>query len=337
MKRRLAIVAILLVVAAAVYASGGQEMGRPLQPISSDECPESARGDLDVLYCDKDGDLIADLPDDEQYWQNPDTLVFAYVPVEDPAIYEDIWQPFLDHLSEVTGREVQFFAIDSYTAQVEAMRAGRLHVAGYSTGTTPFAVNLAGFRPFTIMGEEGGRFGYTLQLFVQADSDIEELSDLEGRRVAHVSETSNSGHQAPSALFTAQGVEPGEDYDIEFSGSHENSALGVVQGDYDAAPVASEVVERMADRGLYDPDEVRIIYESDPFPTTAFGTSHNLHPDLQEKVEEAFMSFDFEGTALGDEFDGVTGFIPITYEKEWSIIREIQETNGVVYSLADID
>ena len=326
----------MMVVGTAVFAGGSQERGRALEPIPSEDCPPEARGDLDVYFCDRDGDLVADLPEDERYWQDPDTLIFAYTPVEDPAIYEDIWDPFMDHLSDITGRDVRFFSVDSYTAQVEAMRAGRLHIAGISTGPTPFAVNLAGYVPVAIMGGEDGEFGYTLQVYTRADGDIYEMEDLAGRRVAHVTPTSNSGHQAPSALFPELGVTPGVDYEPEFSGSHENSALGVVAGDYDAAPVASEVVDRMAERGLFDPADIRIIFETDPFPTTSYGFAHNLHPDLQEKIREAFLTYEFAGTPLGEEF-GVDGFIPITYEQHWSQVRTIQNFNEVEYRLEDID
>src|SRR3546814_17982964 len=113
--------------------------------------------------------------------------------------------------------------------------------------------------------------------------------------------------------------------------------LGVVAGDYDAAPVASEVVDRMADRGLYDPEEVKIIWESDPFPTTSYTYAHNLDPALVEKIREAFFSFDFAGTALGEEFKGVSKFIPISYQKDWAVIREIQKANGVKYTPQDLD
>ncbi len=236
---------------------------------------------------------------------DPDTLVFAYTPVEDPAIYEDIWAPFIQHLEEVTGKDVQFFAVQSNSAEVEAMRSGRLHIAGFSTGPTPFAVNLAGAVPFAIMGSDDGRFGYTLQVYTQADSDIQEMPDLAGKRVAHTSPTSNSGNLAPRALFPDLGVVPDEDYEVTYSGSHDQSMLGVVAGDYDAAPVASEVVDRMAERGLYDPEEVRIVWESEPFPTTSYTYAHDLAPELKDKIEEAFFSFDFAGTALGEEFAGV--------------------------------
>lgn len=290
------------------------------------------RGALDAMYCDEDGDLVADRPDDKSELVNPDTLIFAYTPVEDPAIYSDIWQPFIEHLEEVTGRDVRFFAVQSNAAQVEAMRSGRLHVAGFSTGPTPFAVNLAGAVPFALMGSDEGQFGYTLQVYTQQDSDIKEMPDLKGKRVAHTSPTSNSGNQAPRALFPDLGVVPDEDYKVIYSGSHDQSMLGVVAGDYDAAPVASEVVERMADRGLYDEDDVRIVWESDRFPTTSYNYAYNLHPDLVDKIKEAFYSFKFEGTELGKEFDGVETFIPINYKEHWKVIRAIQSANGVEYT-----
>ena len=101
----------------------------------AEECAE--RGALDAMFCDANGDLVADAPTDESMLKDPSTLVFAYTPVEDPAIYEDIWTPFIDHLSEVTGKKVQFFAVQSNSAEVEAMRSGRLHIAGFSTGPHP--------------------------------------------------------------------------------------------------------------------------------------------------------------------------------------------------------
>ncbi|MEP3453626.1 phosphate/phosphite/phosphonate ABC transporter substrate-binding protein [Tateyamaria sp.] len=297
---------------------------------AAQECAE--RGALDALYCDANGDLVADAPTDPAELNDPNTLVFAYTPVEDPAVYADIWAPFIAHLEDATGKDVQFFAVQSNSAEVEAMRSGRLHIAGFSTGPTPFAVNLAGAVPFAIMGAEDGQFGYRLQVFTQADSDIQEVSDLAGRRVAHTSPTSNSGNQAPRALFPGLGVIPDEDYEVVYSGSHDQSMLGVVAGDYDAAPVASEVVDRMAERGLYDTADVRKIWESDPFPTTSFTLAHDLDPELANTIKEAFFSFDFEGTALGAEFEGVSKFVPITYKDQWAVIREIQASNGVEYT-----
>ena len=194
-------------------------------------------------------------------------------------------------------------------------------------GTTSF-----GAVPFALMGSDEGKFGYKLQVYTQANSDIRTMADMKGKRIAHTSPTSNSGNLAPRALFPGLGIVPDTDYEVTYSGSHDQSMLGVVAGDYDAAPVASEVVERMAARGLYDPKEVRIVWESASFPTTSYNYAYNLNPDLVKKIKEAFYTFDFRGTALGDEFEGVEKFVPITYQENWSVIREIQKANGVQYT-----
>ena len=46
---------------------------------AQDSCPN--RGQLDTLYCDADGDLVADPPKDASKWRDPSTLVWAYTPV----------------------------------------------------------------------------------------------------------------------------------------------------------------------------------------------------------------------------------------------------------------
>ncbi|MFP4138794.1 MAG: phosphate/phosphite/phosphonate ABC transporter substrate-binding protein [Halomonas sp.] len=289
---------------------------------------------LSDRFTDADGDLVADIPDDESQWRDPDTLVFAYTPVEDPAVYAEVWDGFLEHMEEVTGKEVQFFPVQSNSAQIEAMRAGRLHVAGFNTGSNPLAVACAGYRPFTMMAAEDGSFGYEMEIITHPDSGIDEVEDIRGRTLTHTSETSNSGFKAPTALMASEfDMVSGEDYEVDFSGKHDNSVLGVANQDYAVATVANSVKGRMIDRGVVDEDQLEVIYQSDTFPTTSYGTVHNLDPELQEAIQEAFFSFEWEGSALEEEFgrNGEEQFIPITFEEHWAVIRQIDEANGVEY------
>lgn len=80
------------------------------------------RGTLDPIYCDDNGDGIADPPKDPAKLRNPDPLVFAYVPVEDPAVYGPVFADLLRHIEKVTGKKVQNFGPQNYAAQIEAMR-----------------------------------------------------------------------------------------------------------------------------------------------------------------------------------------------------------------------
>lgn len=315
------IVAVTLLLIIAVWAGTA---------IAQGSCAQ--RGDLDPRYCDEDGDLLADRPKDAKAWQNPASLVFSYTPVEDPAVYENVFADFMTHLAKITGKRIRWFPAESYAAQVEAMRSGRLHIAGVATGPTAFAVNLGGFVPLVAMQRADGSVGYTLQLITHHDSTIKAVADLKGKRVAHVAPSSNSGDIAPRALFKAMGLEPGKDYQILYSGKHDNSIMGVVNKDYDAAPVASTVVERMQARGMFKPGTLRIVYESAPFPRTAFGVAHNLTPELQAKIREAFITFDFKKSKLATEFKDIERFAPISYKDQWRDVRTIQKASGVSYT-----
>jgi phosphonate transport system substrate-binding protein len=108
--------------------------------------------------------------------------------------------------------------------------------------------------------------------------------------------------------------------------------MGVVNRDYDAAPVASTVMERMQARGMFKGDQLRVVYESSQFPRASFGIAHNLHPDLKAKIREAFLSFDFRKSKLGQEFKDVEKFAPIDYKQHWRDVRAIQKTSGISYT-----
>ncbi len=288
------------------------------------------RGQLDDAYCDENKDLVADVP---AKTRDPSVLVFAYTPVEDPAVYENAFRPFTEYLSKCTGKRVVYYPVQSNSAEIEAMRSGRLHVAGFSTGPVGFAVNMAGAVPFAGKGTEKGIEGYHLIVLVKASSPYQKLSDLKGKRVAHTSPSSNSGGLAPKALFPDQGLKPGEDYQILFSGGHDKSALGVNSGDYDAAPVASDVFERMVARGDLKAENFRIIYRSERFPSSGFAYAHDLKPELAEKIKQCFYDFRFPSQMVKD-FEGDDRFAPITYLKDWAVVRKVAEDSGTPFNKA---
>ncbi len=293
---------------------------------------ECYRGTLDEQYCDRDRDQVADLPLDPADWVDPDTLIFSYTPVEDPAIYAKVWDGFIKHMSEVTGKKVVFFPVQSYAAQYEAMRSGRLHIAGVNTGGNPVAVSCAGLVPFAMMASKDGSFGYEMEIIVPAGSDIKSPADIKGRTMAFTSPTSNSGFKAPSALLKSEfGLEADKDFQTTFSGKHDNSVLGVANKDYEVAAVANSVMGRMLDRKVIDPASITSIYKSATFPTTGYGHAHNLHPELAAKVKQAFFTFEWEGSDLQKEFKKEGRFIAINHKSDWAVIRKIDAANGVTY------
>ena len=292
---------------------------------------------MDPRFKDLNGDMVADAPTNASEFIDPATLIFAYTPVEDPAVYAKIWDGFIEHLAKTTGKKVQFFPVQNNAAQLEAMRAGRLHVAGFNTGSNPIAVNCAGFVPFAIMASKDNRFGYEMEIITHPGSGIEKIEDIKGKRLAFTSETSNSGYKAPAALLRDKyKMESGKDYVPVFSGKHDNSILGVANKDYPAAAIANSVKERMIGRGAVKADQTKVIYKSQTFPTTGYGYVYNLKPELAEKIKQAFFSFKWEGTALAAEFSKSEPpqekFMPVNYKQYWQVVREIDKAMNVSYA-----
>lgn len=300
-----------------------------MQTAAAQEC--SHRGELDALYCDENKDLVADAPKDPKKWKNPNTIVFTYTPVEDPAVYEKLFQPFTEALGKCLSKRVVFYQVNSNAAEIEAMRSGRLHVGGFSSGPTAFAVNIAGAVPFAVKGTEKEFQGYNLILIVKKSSPFMKVADLKGKKVAHTSPSSNSGHIAPMALFPAEGLTPDKDYKILFSGKHDQSVMGVNTGDYDAAAVASDVFYRMAGRGQIKEDDFRILFRSQKFPTSSFAYAHDLEPTLAKKLVQCFTDYRFT-PEMQKQFDGADRFFPVTYQKDWEVIRKVAEGSGEAFN-----
>ncbi len=299
--------------------------------LAQDTCAN--RGQLDTIYCDANNDMVADVPTDPAKQRDPSTLVFAWSPTENPAVYKSIYEPIMASLQTCTGKKIAFFNVQSNSAQIEAQRAGRMHVGLYATGAIGFAVNMAGGVPFVGMGNSKGIGGYQVYAIVRADSSFKKLSDLKGKKVAHVSPTSNSGNLAPRVFFAEQGLTPDTDYKPLMSGGHDKSIMGVSLGDYDAAAVASDIFERMTERGQVKLEDFRIIWKSQVFPTTGFVMSHDLKPELQKKITDCMVSYKFTDE-LKNEYNGMDRFVPITYKETWKSIREVAERSGTPYNRA---
>ncbi len=217
--------------------------------------------------------------------------------------------------------------------QLEAMRSGRLHVAGFNTGSNPIATSCAGFVPFAMMAYKDGSFGYEMEIIVQADSPIQSAAEIKGKTMAFTSPTSNSGFKAPSAILKGEfGLVADRDFTPTFSGKHDNSILGVYNGDYEIASIANSVLERMTRRGVIEADKLRSVYKSGTFPTTGYGHAHNLHPELVAKVKQAFWTFPWsEDEQFVKEFKKADQFIGITHKFDWAVIRQIDAANEVSY------
>jgi phosphonate transport system substrate-binding protein len=328
---------LIVVVPVAILGLAAYLWSSTLEPAARHELSENvfarilsanvATAATTMRFSDKDNDLVADPPDDPQKAIAPDVLVFSYVAAETESVPEGAWKPLLDALAEKSGRKVEYVHFTTVQEQLDALQKGELHIAGLNTGAVPAAVQRDGFVPLCTFGRDDGSYGYTMQVIVPADSPIKQLRDLRGHKVTFTRPDSNSGCKALlMQLRDQEDMRPDRDYTWGFSLDHEASILGVAAKKYEAAPVASDLLERMVENGDVDPAAIRTIYESERFPPATIGYVYNLAPELQASIREALPGFSLAGTELEGQFGAdATKLVPVDYKNDWANARRIDQ------------
>ncbi|HEV7297785.1 MAG TPA: phosphate/phosphite/phosphonate ABC transporter substrate-binding protein [Tepidisphaeraceae bacterium] len=294
---------------------------------------------LHARFSDRDGDLIADSPVEQTQFIDPPTIRFSFVATAEPEIYQKAWQPFVDHLSKVTGRPVEYVLFDDAKTQLRALRDGTLHVTGLNSGSVPTAVNVCGFVPIVTLPSPDGSGTASMDIITPARSNIVTPEDIRGRELTLTEPGSNSGYKAPLVLLRSDaGLDPGRDYTIRYSGSHDRSIEGIVSGEYELAAVTSDLIERALKQNRLKRSDYRVVFRSERFPTAGLGYLHNLKPELAITVRKAFHTFDWSGTSLESEIgveDQPSTFPVADYKEQWSLIRRIDDASGTVHEVKD--
>jgi phosphonate transport system substrate-binding protein len=276
---------------------------------------------------DADSDLVADAPAQPNAWVDPEAILFSYVATTEAADMAQAWQPLVDQLKQATGKPVQYIRFESAPDQLKAIREGRLHVTAVNTGNVPEAVASCGFIPVATPAKSEGNQGYTMKIIVPADSTILKPEDLAGQQIAFTTAGSNSGCKAPmEVLMRLFNLEPDADYRIVFSRGHEQSIKGIASKQYQAAAIASDLLELAIANGEIKDSDFRTVYTSEQFPSVAIGYVYNLNPELAEKVRSALIDFKPQGTSAAEQLsEDVTGFAPVSYKDDWALVRRIDE------------
>jgi phosphonate transport system substrate-binding protein len=277
-------------------------------------------------YKDADGDLLADAPAAEDCI-DPEVIKFSYVASSDSSGAEETWKELLAALQEKLGKTIQLVAYTDTGEQQRALKAGALHITAFGTGEVQGAVNGAGFIPLACFADQNGDYRYKMQIIVPTDSDVQKVDDLKGGRFTFVRPRSNSGCTAALVmLMEKHDLQPERDYAWGFSFGHEKSIHGIADNTFQAAAVASDILERMVASGDVPAESFRIIYESEPYPPGVVGYAYNLKPELRDGIRETLLAFDWAGTGLEKSYgaSGAVKFAPVTYKEDWQGVRELR-------------
>lgn len=244
------------------------------------------------------------------------------------------YKPVRAYLERALGVEIEWRTATDYAGIIEGVKAKKIEIARF--GPAAYAqcwiVTRGEVAPLVGDIDEQNTFGYHSVVVVKTDSPYQSLDDLQGKKLAFADPNSTSGHQAPRYFLMEAG------YDVDtffgetaFSGSHENSVMGLLNGTFDAAATWWNSEEysnpqRMELKGMIPPGQWRVIWKSPKLPSSPWAMPTHLPEQMRQDVAEALLNMpEANPEAWKALTDGkVKSFRRVTHADYEAIVRMIQ-------------
>ena len=264
--------------------------------------------------------------------KNPEALRFSMIPTEETTQELSLYEPMVNQLKTVTGKNVEFYLPTSYASVVEAMLGGFVDLGMHG----PYSYVIAqekdpDLRVIATYAKHKGHFqeegpGYKAVLVARKDSGYSSVEDPKGTVIGLTDPASTSGNLLPRVSFTKVIGSDLEDYfsRVVYTGGHDLSAIAVIEGQVDAAFVATHRLDNVIDRDLATMDDYVVLWSSPVIPQDPFVVNGNLCPELIDNIQKAFLT-------LGDSEEGrqylenvnASKFVAME-DSDYDIIRDLK-------------
>lgn len=247
-------------------------------------------------------------------------------------------------IEEAMGVPVKVFTPADYDGVVQGLLGGTLDMAwlGASAYAKTYLTDPEAVEAVLTKQNSDGSTGYYSIAFARKDSGITKIEDAKGKVFAFAEPNSTSGYLVPAAELTAT-YGPLDQYfsEVKFSGGHEQTIVGVANGDF-AAGVSwadglgnwedgynSGAFRKAADAGLVDMNDLVELWRSSLIPEGPMVVRKALPQDVKDKVTQLTADLwetDKDcayGVAAGEAKD----FIPVTHDAYLGILeaRKLQD------------
>ncbi|MBI4758856.1 MAG: phosphate/phosphite/phosphonate ABC transporter substrate-binding protein [Chloroflexi bacterium] len=250
-------------------------------------------------------------------------IKMAFVPYLETQKLFLTMKPFVDLVEKESGYKIDFSVPTSYAATIEAMGANKVDVAWYG----PYAYVLAHDKfgaEVILTSVQYGNTKYRGQIIVRADSGLNSLENLKGKKFAFVESSSASGYLYPKALLVSKGYVPEKYFsDIVFAGGHDKVIIAVYNKQVDAGAIYEEARTTL-EKTLPDiMAKTKVIAYTDWIPNDNVAVRKGLPKEVKDKLTEALVKVvsSPEGKKALKEAIGTEGFA-LARDSDYDPIRQ---------------
>ncbi|MGB6942561.1 MAG: phosphate/phosphite/phosphonate ABC transporter substrate-binding protein [Bryobacteraceae bacterium] len=195
--------------------------------------------------------------------------------------------PLRDYLAKAVGAKVDLIIPTNYNATVEALGNGSLDFAYLGALTYVKAHERYNVTPLV---QRSADKNFHSLFITQSGSAIHKLQDCKGKRFAFGDINSTSGHLIPFDELRKAGINPDDDMQVRYTGSHAATAKAVEGGASDAGALDETVYHSMVSEGKVDGSKVRVFLTSPPFVDYVWVARKDVGAPQREGFAKAFLS-----------------------------------------------
>jgi phosphonate transport system substrate-binding protein len=202
---------------------------------------------------------------------NAETKIYkmVFVPASEKGDESD-YSTLIKITEQLTGFNIETIKVTDYNAAVEAMRAGRAHIAWYGGKTYVKAAEIANAEAFAAGVRPGEKdAGYFTYFVVKSDSKIKTFNDIKGKTLSLNTIGSTSGDLIPQVELNKINLSIKNKNDFKnvfYAGSHDACLLSVLNNQADVCGMSSRNFEARLEDGTIKLEDVRVIHKSDRVP-----------------------------------------------------------------------
>jgi phosphonate transport system substrate-binding protein len=253
-------------------------------------------------------------------------LRYGVIPSDASAGFVPLYNKIGHLISEKLGCPVRVEIGTSYTATIEAMRAGKIDAAEFGPLSYVLAHQLADAQAVaTYANAQGGPDTYTASIVTWPGSGITTLKGVAGHTFAYSDPASTSGHLFPAYALKSVGIDPDHGVRAIYAGSHTASYEALLNHKVQAGEMNSPEIASAQVAGIYDPKDFITLWTSQPIPQDPIVVRGNLPPAFKAKLTEVLAHLDLSSIPPDEaKIIGLhgKGYIPAT-DADYNGIRSL--------------
>jgi phosphonate transport system substrate-binding protein len=230
------------------------------------------------------------------------------------------FSPLVHYLGMAIDTPITLLVARSYDEHIELIGNNKVDIAYMGPSSYVIVTARHGTKPLLARLEINGKPFFHGAIIVRKESKLKSIEDLAGKRFAFGDTESTMGHLVPHYMLIEKGIENLAVY--AHLGNHNNVALNVLSGTFDAGAVKEEVFNKYKDRGL------RVIAWTPEISEHLFITSNTLSPENIAALRKAMYSLN-DTRKVRDIMAGIkstmTGMVPAE-DRDYDLLRAIMQT-----------